>query len=334
MPSKTNIHFFGSLRSGELFDLFNVPPIQNVIDRIQKMPNTTDKLDVTGVTKIPSSDDVIKVNTLTFSNFSTLMLLGQQHDYLVIAAKRLVLDIVNPDFKAKISRPTGSEADSLLAKIDGSPGTPGQPGIKGVGETNRNGNPGGSGGEGGHGGHGSTLYVPPLFFFIKEVIFGTASDSKRRYLEIDWSGYRGGAGGNGGIGGDGGAGAHGKEGATSAFDCKEGPGRGGRGGDAGRGGDGGDAGNGSDGGMVFLFAPKSDIFDFATADVEPGNPSAPSLPGRPGQPGRPGTGGGRNGWCGSGPDGSPGATPPLRNRGNPGSAGTRGKQFVLSRDIF
>ena len=322
------------IRSGALMDWMALPPIQTVVDRVRNAPNTTDKLDVRNVLKIPAGEDLVKCDTMTFSDRSTLMLLGNQHPYLAIAAKRLVLDIVNPSFQAQITRPLGADEATLLAQIDAPNGSAGTHGREGVGEVGRNGNPGSPGGQGTDGGDGATLGLPPLFLFIKEVRFGAAADPNRRYLDINWNGYRGGNGGQGGLGGNGGRGARGKEGATSAFDCKDGPGRGGRGGDAGRGGAGGDAGSGSEGGYVFLFAPQSSMFDFATANVEGGPAGTPGFGGRSGRAGSGGQGGPRNGWCGTGPDGADGVQPTPAPRGAVGSPGARGRQFVFSRDIF
>lgn len=333
---KEKVSILRSIRGGHgpLVDLRGAPPIAKVIARIKAMANTTDEQTVSGAFSLPEAQDVVKVDTLKFSNFSTLIFTGMRHDYVVIASKTLVLDIENPDFQAKITRPYGSIEDQLRASYAGSRGVDGPGGPDGSGEIDRIGNPGGDGGNGGDGNPGRSVYLPPLFLFVKQIVFGGAATPRRGFLQIDWEGFRGANGGNGGKGGAGGTGADGKEGADTPFECKEGAGRGGIGGAAGRGGRGGDAANGTEGGVVFLCAPDVSIFNFVATYVGGGKAGDPGQPGPNGDRGRGGHGGGWNGHCRPGDHGPAGPLPPENVKGNAGFPGGPGATPHMAVDVW
>ncbi|SFI61976.1 Trypsin [Bradyrhizobium sp. Gha] len=181
---------------------------------------------------------------------------------------------------------------------------------------------GAPGGNGGKGGTGATPSPgrdgPKLTLVVKRSI---------NPIVLDVRGQGGGPGGNGGEGGVGGAGAPGRRASSSAFDCKRGPGDGGRGGDGGMGGDGGRGGAGGNGGIVTMLTPEPEIHALSRIILRVGA-GREAAGGAAGQGGRGGPGGPRGlpapPFCANdGRDGDPGVS---------GRAGAGGESGLPSKD--
>lgn len=218
------------------------------------------------------------------------------------------------------------QARALVTWVGGSASVSSPPpaGKGAPGPSGYDGSPGGKGADGTSGSPGTVGRSPPILYLAtKEIVGGT--------LAIDWRGQDGGPGGTGQAGGDGGRGGAGKPASSSFFDCRRGPGDGGRGGDGGNGGTGGLGGRGGDGGLFVLLAMQSDISTLAASvqlDVSPG---AGGVSGLGGTQGVKGVGGERGRaappFCQDdakrGPDGSDGqpGTRPSQDRGPRGEPG-------------
>jgi hypothetical protein len=277
--------------------------IDEVIKSIKASPNKG-KLDVRG--SMGFSGNLLRLDTLTFADRSVLVLENVEADYVAIAARDLVLDIKNPQYRAAISRLVGEAEEKLFAlKLDGKPGTTGfSPPYKHGYIDGKNGLPGDPGGPGGGGGNGEVQKIPPFFFFVQTISFGEYGNFGEQFFDFHFNGLRGGNGGDGGRGGNGAQGSRGKQGIDQAFDCKHGPGNGGDGGTAGPGGRGGNAANGGPGGTITLLAPRANLFNFTTAYIEAGIAGIPGKGGDCGLRGPAGDGGASNGHCHAGNDGS------------------------------
>ncbi len=142
---------------------------------------------------------------------------------------------------------------------------------------------------------------------------------------IDVRGQDGGQGGPGQTGGRGGRGGKGQPSHSTVFDCRRGPGWGGRGGEGGRGGRGGTGGNGGHGGRFSLYAPVAVLervgqHGFLIEEVG-GSPGRGGDPGHPGEGGEGGDPGEARGRCRPDSD-RKGAT---GRRGNHGEVGAPGR---------
>lgn len=227
--------------------------VDAVIAKIRAAPNRG-QFDVRGSMALP--DSIAKFDTLTFSDQAVLVLEALDSPFIAIAARRLVLDIKNPQYKAYLSRPSGKAEDAIVSSLRGGDGNPGTRGSPGQGDVNRQGMSGHAGGDGESGWGGSTKEIPPVFIFVQDIEFGVLGEIGQQFMFLFFQGITGGAGGIGGKGGPGGDGGAGKAGASSIIDCMEGPGRGGDGGSAGRGGAGGCGGTGGRGGVCISLVPK------------------------------------------------------------------------------
>lgn len=272
-------------------------------------------------------DSVAKFDTLSMDDGAVLVLDKIDAPFIAIAVKRLVLDIKNPQYRATISRPVGSAADAIVQKLAGAPGSPGASGAHG-GVRDRIGQPGGPGTPGTDGLPAATRQLPPIFFYIQEMVFGTGATPSKQFLMLNFAGFQGGRGGTGGTGGDGGNGGNGEAGASGPFGCNEGGGFGGNGGAAGPGGHGGDGGAAGNGATVYMFAPDTNLLDFSTTNIEAGMPGPGGQGGTRGEPGKKGKGARANGFCEGRSDGRPGAVPNPPNFGN-GDDGAPGRRGLL-----
>jgi hypothetical protein len=225
------------------------------------------------------------------SNFSQSV---EQSVYLI--ARRVVVE-------ASATPPVITWSGGLLAQRSPPPAGKAAPGAAGY-----DGSPGGRGADGADGSVGTAGRSPPILYLATKEILGGR-------IAIDWRGQDGGTGGAGQAGGEGGRGGSGRPASSSLFDCRRGPGDGGRGGDGGNGGSGGLGGRGGDGGLVVFLAMPEDVAPLAERihlDVSPG---AGGFSGPGGLPGNGGTGGERGR-----------AAPPFcRDDARPGTQGDAGR---------
>src|SRR5688572_17189757 len=96
-----------------VFDqLYSIPQdiIDEVIKAIKSTPNSG-QLDIRG--SVGFSGNLKRLDTLTFADKSVLVLENVDADFIAIAAKELVLDIKNPQYRASISRLLGEKEKQL-----------------------------------------------------------------------------------------------------------------------------------------------------------------------------------------------------------------------------
>lgn len=271
----------------------NAVPIQDVV--------------ISGTVRVDRN--VLVAKTLTFKAGSELLFsqraLQTGHEMFVIAAALVLEDPAHPG-RITWEAPPGTPGPQPLAQAPtGQNGT-------GEGAVGLTGTPGSPGAPGAAGASAPTV-----------VVFVPAANAVP--LEVVLQGTPGQAGGKGQDGGVGGNGAIGESASQSAFDCKRGPGWGGRGGNGGDGGAGGPGGQGGDGGSLILISKDPTAVGLKL--TAPGG--AGGAGGRGGQGGRPGTGGPEGSlqlpWCHSagrhGPDGNPGADAHNGADGLPGKEG-------------
>lgn len=335
MATTKKLNSYKSIRPS-LIDPIAKDQLDEVIKALKASKNRG-KLDVRGTMGLP--ENVAKFDTITFDNEAILMLEALDADFIALAAKELILDIKNPQYRAYLAKPIGPLENEIKKSILGKDGNPGADGARGA-DGGGNGAPGGHGGNGGNATSGLTKQIPPIYLFVQSIRFGTAGTPAKQYFNLHFPGYDGGDGGTGGRGGNGGAGGNGQNGVPGLIDCKSGAGAGGNGGNAGSGGRGGDAADGGNGASLFLLAPDASIFDFSTGNIEGGKAGQPGRGGTAGRPGGGGHGGAPVGLClGHGASGRPGnsAIPPSEGDGRPANPGARGLQIARSRnnsDLF
>jgi hypothetical protein len=321
-------------RGGDYYDQVAAAIPPDVIAKV-KAAKTEQERDIVG--KVFFKDQILKAETVHFSDFSTLILTNPTLPWIAIATKDLVIE--SEDGDARITRPSSPDAEAEFAKqLRGADGVPGVRGKDGPGiDPNRNGYPGGNGTDGNAATGGGRQQLPLLYIFAQNVRWGTTPDQPPRPgLLVFYDGITGGNGGRGGNGGIGGNGYVGADGDSTAFNCRHGPGRGGSGGFGGRGGRGGDAGDGGDGGSVVLAGMSKVLPDFILVRQEGAKPGSVGFGGMSARGGAGARGGRPRAFChGNGPNGIDRTGTILTNNGNGDLAaeGLRGSKVYLGFNV-
>ncbi len=261
------------------------------------------------------NNNILKANTIVFTDQSSLVLNNLDVSYIAIVAKKMIFSA--PGYRGFIQRdekaliPTAGAGRSVPAGEVPPDYIPQNAPAKVGGAQGHDGYSGGMGGE------GHSKYLPQLFIFTDSVEKSTGGPEGFIDLNILYDGIDAGQGGKGGNGGVGGRGQNGGHGVDNVFDCNGGPGNGGRGGPGGKGGKGGKGGRPGNSANLYYLGSEDALSQLTLASVsqEGGHGGRGGLPGEAGTGGPGGARGSRTTHCRGGDGGSGGLPPVPRDNG-------------------
>ncbi len=285
-----------------------------IIEEIKNTPAKTIET-ITGDRPYVVKRQIIKANTIVFSDASILEFSNIRFPYIAIVAQEIILK--SPNYSATIKR---ADIETRIGDIGIEPSPSKRPPKQPKAPRPHTGHNGAPGIDGGAGGAGETLHLPQVLVFadkISKQAGGPSGPIQFQFIFKGIDGGKGGKGGKGGQGGEGGDGGPAYDKAGGLGGCGGGPGNGGHGGYGGMGGKGGDGGNPGNGADVFYVGSAQARFALRPSDVYQRG-GVGGLPGGPGILGDMGAGGARgerSRSCRGGSGGTPRIRPDPKNHG-------------------
>jgi hypothetical protein len=317
----------------------NSPLDPAIVQAIKAAPKTGDVYSVTEQKQI-FSEQILKVDVLTFQQGTTLSLSNYDVPWVAVVAKKL--RFTDPESTNSLTLETDWEP--VRFPTPSKPPAPPKGGKSGTGQDGPQGAAGivGQNGQSGE----SAPKTPDIYFIVGEIQNQEELPIPKTFnFLFDVRGYNGGDGGNGGPGSDGGEGGDGGPGDYHPPEryplnpgCVASAGRGGPGGIGGTGGPGGEGGNGSDGATLHWVGPSHvlDALYYSRVYNQPGHAGHGGYSGTSGVTGPNGARGEHPGTCKGGdvpfPRPNTPESPHVRNVD--GKSGQRGKIFKTEKAIF